>query len=160
MQTLTKVKDMKTTVTRYHDISFAHRAPNDPGSCSRIHGHNYRFYFTLGSAKQEDRIIDFSVIKKLLCQWLEDNWDHRLMLWEEDPIAQEYDFTKSSISLFEVLANSIVVVNFDTSVENIARAMLTKGNELLTNYTGNLDVKLIRVHVEETRKCSATAELC
>jgi 6-pyruvoyl-tetrahydropterin synthase len=32
------------------------------------------------------RVIDFSVIKTLLCDWLEDNWDHRFLLWEQDPM--------------------------------------------------------------------------
>jgi len=155
------------TCERYHDISCGHRVVGHEGKCRHLHGHNYRFHFTCAPAPERidvtamgdnvprvvdcqpgtldsvGRVVDFSVIKQQLCQWLEDNWDHRLLLWEQDPLAEE----------LEVLDNSIVLVPFNPTAENIAKHMVEQvAPEQLHGY----GVTLCRCKVEETRKCSAT----
>jgi 6-pyruvoyltetrahydropterin/6-carboxytetrahydropterin synthase len=91
-------------------------------------------------------VLDFGVIKEKLCMWTEDYWDHRMLIWDQDPYLQ---------SLIDLSPGSIVITPFNPTAENMASYLLDKGVELLEG-TG---VRLTRVHVEETRKCSAEASL-
>jgi 6-pyruvoyltetrahydropterin/6-carboxytetrahydropterin synthase len=158
------------TVERYHDFSAAHRAVTDLGPCHQIHGHNYRVTFTFASLVPpvpgaSNRIIDFGMIKALFVNWLEKEWDHKCLVWEEDPFYKEYvslwnDFrfyeyeTDTYPTIRNLLKESIAVVPFETSVENMAAYLHEAiGPRLLLQ----LNVKLVRVRVEETRKCSATS---
>ena len=135
------------TVTRYHDISCGHRVCGHENKCSHLHGHNYRITFCCaGELDSLGRVIDFSVIKEKLCVWLEEHFDHRFLIWTEDPLAD------ALLSLDP----KVVQVPFNPTAENIAEYLVTVlGPEQLRG-TG---VKLIRCDVEETRKCTATFTL-
>ena len=78
---------MTSTATRYHDISCGHRVVGHENKCRHIHGHNYRITFTCqGDLDSVGRVLDFSEIKSRLCMWVEDNWDHKFLAWEEDEL--------------------------------------------------------------------------
>lgn len=134
------------TIERYHDISVGHRVVGHENKCSHLHGHNYRITFICSNDKLDDigRIIDFSVIKELLCMWLEDNWDHKMLLWERDPIL---------IKMKNIVPHDIVEVPFNPTAENIAKHLVLVVAPDLLKETG---ITLIGCKVEETRKCSAT----
>lgn len=129
--------------TRYHDISCGHRVYGHESKCAHLHGHNYRITFECsGDLDSVGRVIDFSVIKSTLCQWLEDVWDHHFLVWEEDPLAE---------SLKEI-DPTVVLVPFNPTAENIATHLATFVAPLLLKDTG---VTVTKCVVEETRKCSA-----
>jgi 6-pyruvoyltetrahydropterin/6-carboxytetrahydropterin synthase len=136
------------TATRYHDISCGHRVVGHESKCRFLHGHNYRITFTI-TAKELDgigRVIDFGVIKSILCEWLEREWDHKFLVWVEDPMLPE-------LSAFNDLGLKPVL--FNPTAENMAIFLLeTIGPQLLPD-----DVELVKVVVEETRKCSAEATI-
>jgi 6-pyruvoyltetrahydropterin/6-carboxytetrahydropterin synthase len=136
---------------RYHDISCGHRVVGHESKCKWFHGHNYRFTFSIAAAGGLDeigRVIDFSLIKKLLCQWLEDTWDHRFLMWEEDPYLQVVDD--------EFPNGGFLAVPFNPTAENMGKYLLeVVGPKLLDSYA----VGLVSVQVEETRKCSALVTL-
>ena len=92
------------------------------------------------------RVVDFSIIKTTLCQWFEDNWDHRFLIWEEDPLSKT----------LKELDDSVVIVNFNPTAENLANYLL---NVVGPSFFKDSDVKLIKVKVGETGKCSATSKL-
>lgn len=133
------------TATRYHDFSAGHRVVGHENKCAWLHGHNYRIHFTI-AGKQLDRVgrvLDFGVINALLCQWLEARWDHRFLVWEQDPWLQ---------SLIAIDQN-VCVVPFNPTAENMAKYLVSEvGPQVLPN-----ELLLVRVLVEETRKCSAQA---
>lgn len=138
----------KITAHRYHDFSTGHRVYNHESKCAHLHGHNYRihFYCEAPSLDSVGRVIDFSDIKTYLCEWLEDNWDHKFLIWEKDPWA---------IPLKETDPEGTVVVDFNPTAENMGQYLLDKiGPQQLANSP----VTLIKVVIEETRKCSATVE--
>lgn len=137
------------TVERYHDISMGHRVVGHEHKCRHLHGHNYRIHFVCTADELDSlgRIIDFGVIKSTLCQWLEEHWDHRMMLWSEDP---------QRAALEAVVPTDLVIVPFNPTAELMARYLVeVVGPELLSG-TG---VRLLSVRIEETRKCSATYSL-
>ena len=147
------------TVTRYHDISCGHRVVGHEGKCRHLHGHNYRIHFecTAPDTDELGRVIDFGVIKSALCMWVEDNWDHRMLLWERDPILEALDERMiQSGELNKVLDESLHIVNFNPTAENMAAYLLEVIGPMRLDGTG---VTLSRVTIEETMKCSATAML-
>lgn len=136
------------TAERYHDISCGHRVFNHESKCAHLHGHNYRFHFTClaPSLDQIGRVIDFSVMKEKLCMFLEREWDHKFLIFQDDPWARE----------LELIDPTVVIVPFNPTAENLAKVMLEVMGPKLLEGTG---VTLIKVTVDETRKCSASAIL-
>ena len=150
------------TAERYHDISTGHRVVGHENKCRHLHGHNYRIHFVCVADHLDvlGRVIDFSVIKERLCMWLEENWDHKFLAWERDPVISMLSLAAASYNnadqwaeeqcLFE---QSIVIVPFNPTAENMAQHLIeVVGPEQLKG-TG---VKLVSVRIEETRKCSAS----
>ena len=76
------------SISRYHDISAGHRVVGHENKCSHLHGHNFRVHFTVTAESLDDigRVIDFSIIKAQLCDWLETHWDHRFLMYEADEL--------------------------------------------------------------------------
>lgn len=148
------------TVERHHDISCGHRVHGHESKCAHFHGHNYRITFTCakqGPAAKSfpslkkpaeldsvGRVIDFSVIKATLCEFLENEWDHKMLLWIQDP---------AYMQMFALDPHGTVGVPFNPTAENMAEYLVMQAAPLLLKGTG---VQLIACKVEETRKCSAT----
>lgn len=136
----------RRTAERYHDISMGHRVVGHENKCRHLHGHNYRIHFVC-TADQLDslgRVIDFSVIKELLCLWVEEHWDHKTMLWEKDPMLSQ---------LQAIAAEDIVVVPFNPTAEAIAEYLVEVVAPQQMKHSG---VRLVSCCVQETAKCSAT----
>ncbi len=135
--------------TRYHDFSAGHRVYGHESKCAHLHGHNYRVTFDV-EAKSLDsvgRVMDFSVIKEKLCQWLEDYWDHRFLVWSEDPAL-------STLTILDPAG--VVSVPFNPTAENMADYLIRFVGPSRLAGTG---VTLVRVTIEETRKCAAICEV-
>jgi 6-pyruvoyltetrahydropterin/6-carboxytetrahydropterin synthase len=155
------------TVERFHDFSAAHRDHLDPGKCGRIHGHNYRIHFKV--AAEDGQINErgyaggsFGDLKALLCGWLEENWDHNLLLHDADPAAQAIrDYRDAAIlpthpadPILELLDLSAVLLPFNPTTEAMALYLLHVVGPAQLSGTG---MQLVEVRIEETRKAGATA---
>lgn len=130
------------TITRVHEIAAGHRVYGHESRCARLHGHSYKFEITCTAPELDSlgRVVDFSVIKEMACQWLEDNWDHRMLLWDLDPILlyiQKEDAT-------------VVPLPFNPTAENLAKYFCGIADSLLPQ-----GIRCIRVGVWETSKCFA-----
>lgn len=139
---------MKIKAHRYHDICAGHRVHGHESKCAHLHGHNYRVHFTVEAPQDAlGRVMDFSVIKEKLCMWLEDNWDHKFLVWQNDP----------ALPLLAMIdMQGVVPVPFNPSAENMAAHLVsTIGPQQLAG-TG---VTLVTVLIEETAKCFASASI-
>ena len=136
----------KITATRYHDFSTGHRVYGHESKCAHLHGHNYRIHLTVEADALDSvgRVMDFSAIKEHLCYWLEEEWDHKFLVWEQDPFAQ---------ALKELDFNGTVVVNFNPTAENMGQYLIDVVGPKQLEGTG---VRLVSVNIEETRKCNVT----
>lgn len=136
------------TANRYHDISCGHRVYGHEGKCAHLHGHNYRIHFEVEAVVLDSigRVLDFSVIKSKLCMWLEDNYDHKMLIWEKDPMLE---------SLLQLDPNGIVIVTFNPTAENIAKHLVDVVAPVQLQGTST---RLRKCIIEETRKCSASYE--
>ena len=136
-----------TTAARYHDFSAGHKVTGHENKCAHLHGHNYRVHFTMQSEAGVDkigRVLDFSAIKMRLCEWLEANWDHRFLIYTDDP---------TSSVLVEHFSDDIVLTPFNPTAENMARHLVETVAPVQLRGTG---CRLTCCVVEETRKCQAT----
>jgi 6-pyruvoyltetrahydropterin/6-carboxytetrahydropterin synthase len=136
------------TASRYHDFSYGHVVLGHESKCANLHGHNGRIHFKVGGASldQVGRVIDFSDIKTRLCEWVEQNWDHRFLISQDHDLATTL-FAKDP---------TVVVCNFNPTAENMAAYMLHVIGPLQLKGTG---LTLMEVVLEETRKCKAEARL-
>ena len=137
---------MRIIAERYHDFSTGHRVYKHESKCAHLHGHNYRVHFSVEAPELDavGRVLDFSVIKEELCEWLEENWDHKFLIWEKDPWREK---------LAELDPEGLVPVSFNPTAENLGKYLLeVVGPERLEKH----NCKLTSVRIEETRKASAT----
>lgn len=141
---------MGMRVERYHDISTGHRVHGHESKCAHLHGHNYRIHFSCVAADGEldslGRVIDFGEVKSRLCMWVEENWDHKFLVWENDPMT-------ATLQLLD--PEGVVSLPFNPTAENMAEFLVSVVGPMQLANTG---ITLIQVRIEETRKCSVSFE--
>ena len=76
--------------------------------------------------------------------WLEDNWDHKFLLWEYDPLHED---------LKRLVPGDIITVPFNPTAENMAKYLV---EEIAIDQLAGTGCVLVECKIEETRKCSAT----
>ena len=136
------------SASRYHDFSYGHVVLGHESKCANLHGHNGRVHFTCQTLQQDQvgRVIDFSVIKQKLCQWVEDNWDHKFLISQDHEWAQQ----------LKALDPNVEICAFNPTAENMADYILNSVAPMLFMPHG-----LICTSVElwETENCCAVASL-
>ena len=145
---LEQLPTVKITAIRKHEIHAGHRVYGHNGKCMHLHGHTYTIHFHCQAPQLNDlgMIIDFGIIKNTLCTWLDDNYDHRMLLWLKDPIASE----------LKKIDVSVQIVPYNPTAENIANYLLSV---IAPQLLGNTGVIVTKVVVEETTKCRSECEL-
>jgi 6-pyruvoyltetrahydropterin/6-carboxytetrahydropterin synthase len=91
--------------------------------------------------------MDFSVIKEKLCEWLEENWDHKFLMWEHDQLIS---------SMKNLVPNDIVETPFNPTAENMAQYLC---EEVAVEQLAGTGCVLVKCEIEETRKCRASYEI-
>ena len=142
----------KLTANRYHDFSYGHRVVGHENKCKWLHGHNGRVHFFCYADELDGvgRVIDFSCIKEKLCNWLEDNWDHKFLMWTGDPLFPQIKVCEEMI---DGECESLVALPFNPTAENLGNYLLDVIGPQQLEGTG---VILSKVIFEETRKCNVT----
>lgn len=148
---------MTTCTKLISDLPFAHRQPKHRGHCSLIHGHNWSFEFEFQATELDENmfVVDFGDLKWLKL-WLEENFDHTLVLNNDDPML---NYLRSALDTQcgerdgVLLAKIVTVPN--CGAEGLAKYIYESVNEsLLAIYNGR--VSLARLTVFEDSKNSAT----
>lgn len=137
---------MSYTIARYHEIDAGHRVCGHGGKCAHLHGHRYGFELVCeplsGALDDLGMVADFSVVKSKLCTWLDDHWDHRMLLWVHDP-------------MLDILRDNdphVTAVKRNPTAENLARIMV---EEIAPVQLAGTGIRLSRCVVHETAKCAA-----
>ena len=77
----------RSTKTYGHNIglSACFRQPNAKSHCKLLHGYSLAFKFTFEATELDENnwVVDFGGLKRLK-KWLEDNFDHKVVLDEND----------------------------------------------------------------------------
>lgn len=97
---------MTTTVTRRLEFDYGHRVLRHESRCAHLHGHRGRIEITVKTANGElddlGRVIDFGVIKQILGKWINDNWDHNMLLNSDDMLAQLWTGGKGEFKVEDI----------------------------------------------------------
>jgi len=77
----------------------AHRLLGYEGPCKRIHGHSWRAIFMFGgeNLNKDGMVVDFSSVKKVIQGWINQHWDHGLILSLADPLINILQNTEHQI---------------------------------------------------------------
>lgn len=138
------------SITRRFTFSAAHRLAFHEGRCKEVHGHNYTVEVTVarpgGGMGPNRMVLDFGDLKRPVKQWLDEHWDHTIILDADD---------KETIELLRSAGHSFYATDGPPTAENMAQHLLQ--NVL----PGCLppEMKAIRVAIWETEGCKATAEV-
>ena len=122
-----------------------HRLPFHTGKCKNLHGHSYKCMVELtGDPDENGMVMDYYDLKKVVEPIL-DELDHAFMVCKKDI---------EMIEALEKLNSRKVVVDFETTAENICVYLLSKikSAKLLQN------IHSIKVRVLETENSYAEEE--
>lgn len=155
---------MTITCTRRLEFDAGHRVLQHESKCAHFHGHRYVVEVTAEADGPEHqlgldgigRVVDFSVLKQRVGGWLDEHWDHGLVLHVDDPYVHflrgcvvrgsEAAGTHEFQKLFTMASNP--------TAENMARLLLEHLCPQLLDGTG---VRVVKVVVHETPNCKAEA---
>ena len=156
------------TVQRQIEIDAGHRVPYHDSKCRFLHGHRWRIVAEIMSnitvppepgRSDSGMVLDFGEIKRALVEEIHDKFDHKMILWEKDPL---FDFVPPSQddSFCEVLARTGIG-------DSVAIVPVIPTSECLAEYWGNILAKrlyhrhywLSALKVWETPNCVATYHL-
>ena len=130
---------------RLKDANIAHFLGKEfPRACKFPHGHSYHFEIEVGATKldQYDMIIDFSIIKEVCDNFIQDNWDHATVFSSFQTEQQEY--WKSNGWRFAVFP----IENRNTTAESMSEFLATKFAKELVAI--NDSIKYVTMRVWET----------
>ncbi len=138
---------MKTiNCERRFQFCCGHRVKNHESKCRNLHGHNYVAWVTCESHELDSlgRVIDFSVIKQLVGNWIDENWDHGFVLWSTDHEAIE--------AVSAVNKQKLHLIDANPTAENMAAYLMKMANILMPE-----NIRCTQVKLFETENCCATA---
>ena len=133
-----------------------HRVYGHEGKCAHLHGHRYKVELHARGESGLDalgRVVDFSVLKERVGGWIDANWDHGLILYGGDPMAEVLSGT--SIPGGAGATQKLYVLGENPTAENLAKHLLERIIPPLMLGSG---CDVIRVVLWETPNCFAVAE--
>ena len=92
---------------------YAHRLLGYPGKCAQLHGHNsvVRVEFSGNQVNELGILIDFDEIRKLVNDFLDQQLDHKTILWEKDPL----------VDVLQKAGQKVFCMKNQPSAENMAQ---------------------------------------
>lgn len=105
-------------VTKEIWFCYGHRLLNYNGKCAHLHGHNGKAVITVESATLDalGMVIDFSLMKRVIGQWIDDTLDHTMLLHKDDPV----------IPSLAKLGERYKVLDVNPTAENIAKLIFDR----------------------------------
>jgi len=122
-----------------------HRLTFHKGKCKNLHGHSYKCVIEInGTPDSNGMVLDYYDLSKIVNPII-DELDHSIMVYNED---------KDLISALEKLNSKKVVVNFETTAENICYYLIDKIKSSLPE-----NIISLKVRVLETENSYAEEEI-
>jgi 6-pyruvoyltetrahydropterin/6-carboxytetrahydropterin synthase len=109
------------SVTKRIEFCYGHRLMNYDGICRHPHGHNAVVEIDVQSETLDKRnmVADFSDIKRIVKGWIDRELDHKMILRQDDPLAEVLGKMGEPVFLLESnpTAERIAQLIFDVSRE-------------------------------------------
>ncbi|HXV27831.1 MAG TPA: 6-carboxytetrahydropterin synthase [bacterium] len=128
------------SVKRDIHFSYGHRLWKHPGKCARLHGHNACVQIEISSPglNQQGMVIDFEKIKETVGKWIQETFDHKMILWKKDPL----------VPLLKKAGETLVLTEDPPTAEVLAKLIFEKARQM------RLEVS--KVIFQETEDSSAS----
>ncbi len=132
------------TCTRRLEFDAAHRVMEHESKCRNLHGHRYVAEVTCGAKGLDKlgRVIDFGAVKAVLGTWIDERWDHGMIVHRND---------HEIIQLCKQAGWRVYEMRANPTAENLAEELFRLGTEMLWP----LGIAIERVRVYETPNCWA-----
>ncbi len=138
-------------VTRILEWDSGHRVLGHEGKCKYIHGHRYKAEITVTKSLDAlSRVVDFSVIKRVIGAWIDEYWDHNFLCHKDDPILGLHLMPDAGKLMFAGQA-PYVMKSGNPTAETIAEELYGQCVRLL----GGAGLIILNVRVWETPNCYA-----
>jgi len=133
-------------------ISVGHRQWRDDGHCAWVHGYGRYIQFTFeGDLDERQWVMDFGDLKDIK-QWLEEQWDHRVMIASDDPqldkLKEMHDLNIMNINVMDVEKG------WGPGIEASCKFVYDHVQPIITEKT-NGRVKIAKVEIWEHERNSA-----
>ncbi len=127
-------------VTREIDFCYGHRLLDYDGKCKFLHGHNGRAVIAIEAPELDHRgmVLDFSDIKRVVSNWIDENLDHRMLLRRDDP----------AVNALSEMGEPMFLMDANPTAENIAK--------LIFDFTAAQGFPIVECRLWETPRCFAT----
>jgi 6-pyruvoyltetrahydropterin/6-carboxytetrahydropterin synthase len=131
---------MAARVTAVRRIQFCagHRISRHESKCKDLHGHNFVAFFHAESPTGLDpqgRVIDFGVLKERLGAWIDERWDHGMVLWREDHEAVR--------AVTALPGQKVYLLDANPTAENLALVLLHEAAPAALAGTGVTVTKVV-----------------
>jgi len=116
-----------------------------------MHGHNYNAYITAEADQLDElgRVIDFSVLKREVGDWIDNFWDHNFLVYEKDMSVIE-------CLLIAPRRKEPFICSFNPTAENMAQYLL---DEVCPRVLKGKNVTVTKILLYETENCCAEVSL-
>lgn len=150
-------------ITRKFEFDSAHRIIGHESKCRYLHGHRYVAEVTVSAADLDrlGRVVDFSFMKEIIGRWIDENWDHNMILRFDDPLVGILTKLDPSV-MQEVLGGKKTPFLFfkeygNPTAENIAKYLYNETRDILLSHevTTGQNLSVCRVRIYETPNCWA-----
>lgn len=135
------------SITRRLEFDAAHRVKLHESKCRNLHGHRYvaEVTFTAPELDALGRVVDFGEIKEKLGNWIDTNWDHQTILWDQDATL--------GAAIQQETGQPVYYLPGNPTAENMAKYLL----ETVCPRLFAAPLKAVKVKLWETPNCSAEA---
>lgn len=147
------------SVERRIGIDMGHRVPFHKSKCSNIHGHRYTVLAVAeapetvsygGEASEAGMLVDFGDLKQVMMEQIHDPFDHKLVLWEEDPLLVEMNLNPSILEWWEGNGQIIRSIPVIPTAEELARYWFGRVRDALRSFPHATGLRLQQIDVYET----------
>ena len=137
-------------ISRRIQFCAGHRVMGHENKCAGLHGHNYEavFHATADGLDSLGRVIDFGVLKQKMGTWIDEHWDHAMILFEKD--------VEAIGAIRDLSSQRLYLLPQNPTAENMAGYLLEQICPKLFDGTG---VRICRVTLKETPNCTAEVSL-
>jgi 6-pyruvoyltetrahydropterin/6-carboxytetrahydropterin synthase len=139
--------------TKKIEFDAAHRIIGHDNGCQMVHGHRYIVETTFKSTEVDamGMVIDFQIIKKRFKGWIDDNWDHNIILHVDD---------KKLGDMIEGYTNQkVFYMQYNPTAENIAMYLHREVLPKIFSDSPSYIRTCTKIKVRETPTSSASYEL-
>ena len=145
-----------TQITRRLEFDYGHRVLGHEGKCANLHGHRGVAEVTMesrtGALDKIHRVVDFSVVKNIVGSWIDENWDHNMLLNSEDPLLfKTSNCAEDDKRVLFGPKTPYVFLNANPTAEIMAHWLYMVAQGLLKTH----GIRVVNVRIYETPNCCA-----